>query len=74
MVAVIQVDFVKAIRSNVLAIPLFIAISIYLIVLLLDILFDKDNTAKFERFLANKKLYAVYIIILVASASLNRII
>ena len=73
-ICILQFDLVSAVRHHVLAIPLFLCIIVYLLILGIDIVFGKNNLEKAERFLGKKYMYAVYVLILLLSVYGNRLI
>ena len=70
-IAILNLDFKAAFKYNVLSIPLFIGIAIYCIFSLIDFFFNKNYVCIFEKQLAKKYMYLVYIIILAIATVLN---
>lgn len=73
-ICIVNFDFVSSIRYNVLSVPLFLGIVIYVVTLIFDILLSKNNIRKTELFLSKKYMYLVYIIILALSMYVNKIL
>lgn len=72
-ICILNLDIKTAIKYNVLSIPLFAGISIYIIILILDILLSRNNISKIETFLSKKYMYFIYVIILALSMYLNKL-
>ena len=70
-VFILSLDFAEATKCNVLSIPLFIGCVLYAILCVSDILLDKNNLERIERFLGKKYMLAVYLIIFILVAWLN---
>lgn len=70
-ICILQLDFVSATKYNVLSIPLFFSIVIYLLIYFFDILLSKNNIKKIEKFLSKKYMYVVYLVILFLSIYFN---
>ena len=70
-VAILSLDFAKAVKSNILSIPLFIGCVLYAILCVSDILLDKNNLERIERFLGKKYMLAIYIVIFLLLLYLN---
>lgn len=73
-ICILELDFKKAVNYNVLSIPLFIAIFLYAIFSVIDIIFSKEFINKIDDFLSRKYMFAVYVVILILSTFLNNII
>lgn len=63
-ICILKFDFADALKLNVLSIPLFAGITIYVILLLTDILSGKNYLEIAEKFLSKKYMYPVYITVL----------
>ena len=72
-ICILQFDFAAALKLNVLSIPLFAGIVIYVIILFADILSGKNYLQIAEKFLSKKYMYPVYIIILAIGCYLNNV-
>ncbi len=70
-ISILQLDFNSAGKYNVLAIPLFVSISVYSICAIVDIIFDKESVFIIEKFLSRKYMYLIYITILIAATIFN---
>ncbi len=66
--ALIKLDFISAIKYNVLSIPLLIGIIIYCVLLTLGIIFNQNYIEKFEKLLSMKYLWFIYLSMLIVSA------
>ena len=73
-ICILELDFKKATQYNVLSIPLFIGILLYMMLVFIDIIFSKDYVEWLEKILSKKYMLAVYISILIISTFLNKII
>lgn len=73
-ICIFQLDFVTAIKYNVLSVPLFFSIILYLLVYFFDIILCKNNIEKIETFLAKKWMYPIYLLILFLSTYFNKFI
>lgn len=73
-ICILKFDFISAINYNVLSLPLFFGIVIYLITFFFDILLGKDNVEKMEMLLSKKYMYIIYIITLISSLYINKLI
>ncbi|MCI8332869.1 MAG: DUF2752 domain-containing protein [Clostridiales bacterium] len=73
-ISILQLDFTAATRYHALSVPLFIGIGVYCLLLLIDILFDKQFVITMEKYLAKKYMYMVYFSILIISAVFNQCI
>lgn len=73
-ICILELDFKKATQYNVLSIPLFIGILLYMMLVFIDIIFSKDYVEWLEKILSKKYMLAVYISILIISNFLNKII
>lgn len=73
-ICILELDFKKATQYNILSIPLFIGISLYMMLVFVDIIFSKDYVTLLEKILSKKYMLAVYISILIISTFLNKII
>lgn len=73
-ICILELDFIKAIEYNVMSIPLFVGIFLYTALVFADIIFSKDYILKLEKILSKKYMFAVYIIVLIISTLLNKII
>lgn len=70
-ICILALDFRAATMYNVMSIPLFLAIAVYMALLCLDILFSTEHLAALERFLSRRYMFVFYLMILIASAYLN---
>ncbi len=70
-ISILSLDFISAIKYNVLSIPLFICIVIYCLFLAFDIIFGKQTVNIIEKQLAKKYMYILYFLILISSAVIN---
>ena len=73
-VSILSFDLKAAIEHHVLSIPLFVGILIYAAVCILDIILDRNNLDKIDKFLGKKYMIVVYLIIIFLSTYLNRLI
>ena len=73
-IAILKLDFISAIRYNVLSIPLFVGIIVYTVLCCTDIIFDRCDLERFERQCTKKYMLFIFFIIYVASICLNRLI
>lgn len=72
-ISILNFDFKTAFEYNVLSIPLFFGIAIYVLLSLIDIIFDKNYIYIIETQLAKKYMYLIYTIILIIATVLNNI-
>lgn len=72
-ICILHMDYLSAIKYNVLSIPLFIGIFLYLLFFVIDILFDKNLIGNIEVILLKKYMHCVYSVILMISVVLNNI-
>ncbi len=70
-IAILCLNFKTAFEYNVMSIPLFIAITVYAIFALADILLNKEFIVVIEKQLSKKYMYIIYFFILSISALLN---
>lgn len=70
-IAIIKLDFHTATSYNVLSLPIFIGIVLYVLLLVIDILFHKKTVEKLEVFMKKKFMILVYIMMLIFSTILN---
>ncbi len=73
-VCILSLDLKAATEHHVLSIPIFAGVLIYAVICVFDIFFDRNYLGKIEAFLGKKYMFALYLIILVLAAYLNRII
>ena len=73
-IAILHLDFKTALHHHVLSIPIFIGITMYAILCISDILFDRNDIEHIENILQKKYMFVLYIIIIIISAHLNPII
>ena len=69
--SILKFDFKSAYCYNILSIPLFCCIAIYFILIVVDILFDKDFISAVEKQLSKKYMYFIYILILIIKICFN---
>lgn len=69
--SILVFDFCSAVRYNVLSIPIFIGIIIYILFGFTDIIFGKEYIRKFEKILSNKYMYILYFVLLLAGGYIN---
>ena len=72
-ISILNFDFITAIKYNVLSVPLFIGIALYSIFSLIDVFLDKNYIYIIEKYLAEKYMFLIYIIILIIATILNNI-
>ncbi len=70
-ICILQLKFVSAMEYNVLSIPLFFGIMLYLFMCFFDILFGKNVIEKIEKILSKKHMYIVYVAVLFLSIYFN---
>ena len=70
-IAILKHDFSSAMDYNILSIPLFLGIVLYICFIVIDILFSKNFTEKLELFMSKKFMFPIYIIVLLFSAIFN---
>lgn len=73
-IAIMKLDFYAAVKYNVLSVPLFLGISVYSILAVIDVVYDKNLIAVVEKQLSKKYMYAVYAVIVVISYTINKIL
>ncbi len=73
-ICILKLDVVSAINYNILSIPLFLGICIYIIMLMFDVLLNTNIIRKTERFLLKKYMYPIYVIILFLSMYINTLL
>lgn len=62
-ICILKFDFCTALQINFLSIPLFLGISIYTALTVIDIFFNKSFVIKLEKVLATKLALFVYLIL-----------
>ena len=72
-VALLHLNFNAAFEYNVLSIPLFLGIILYVSLGIIDIIFDTDYIRAFEVFLSKKYMYCIYVLLIVAAIFTNGI-
>lgn len=70
-ICILEFDFITAIKYNVLSVPLFVGIVVYIGLLLVDILAGKNFTKTVDKFLSKKYMFVFYGLILIISSVLN---
>lgn len=73
-IAILRLDLAAAVRYHVLSIPLFIGILLYSIGCVTDIIFDRNDIEKIERYCTKKHMLIILLLLLLLSAIFNRII
>ena len=64
-ISIFNLHFKSAIEYNILSIPLFISIFLYVVFSVSDILFDKSYIEIIEKQLSKKYMYFLYVLIIV---------
>ena len=72
-ICILRLDFLSATKYNVLSVPLFFGIVFYILIIFFDILLSKNNIKKVDKFLSNRYMYIVYILILAISIYFNNL-
>ena len=72
-ICILKLEFLSAMEYNVLSIPLFFSIVIYLLIYSIDILFGKNRVSKIENILSKKFMFVLYIVILLFSSYFNNL-
>ena len=70
-IAILHFDFCKATEYNVLSIPLFISVFMYVLFSFTDIIFDKNYIEAIESQLLKKYMYVLYVGILIIAYIFN---
>ena len=70
-ICILEFDFITATKYNVLSVPLFVGIVVYIGLLLVDILVGKNFTKTVDKFLSKKYMFVIYGLILIISSVLN---
>lgn len=70
-ISILQFDFISAVHYNLLSVPLFIGIAIYCLLLLADIILDKNLVILTEKILSRKYMYIIYAVALILSTVIN---
>ena len=73
-ICILNLNFISAIKYNVLSIPLFLGIFVYLLIFFFDILLSKNNIEKVEKFMSKKYMCVLYLCILILSTYLNNVV
>lgn len=63
--AILRLDFTKALAYNVLSVPLFISIVLYSVCALIDVIFDKNCVETIEKQLCKKYMVFICVVFLV---------
>ena len=64
-------DFRSAVKYNALSLPLFIGTVVYILFGFADIIFDKQYLRSYEKILANKYMYYVYLLMVLLGGYVN---
>ncbi len=72
-ICVLELDLISAFQYNALAIPLFFAIFLYIIIFCIDILFNKKIIKKIDTLLSKKFMYVIYVLLLCFGTYLNNL-
>ncbi len=70
-ISILKLDLVSATKYNVLSIPLFLAISLYSLFLIIDIICNKNIIEIIENQLKKKYMFIIYFFILLVSGYFN---
>ncbi len=73
-ISVLHLDFISATKYNVMSVPLFFSIAIYLSIYFLDVILNKNYIKVIDKILSHKYMYIVYIVFLILNIYLNDII
>ena len=66
-ICILEMDFIEATKYNLLSIPIFIGIAVYVLVLLTDVLFGKNNIKIIEKIISKWYMFVLYFVIIVIS-------
>ena len=72
--AILSLDFKKALQYHVLSIPIFIGIIIYGLLCFSDIFLERNDLERISKFFQKKYMFILYLIILFLSVYLNQIL
>lgn len=72
--SILKMDFLTAVKYNVLSIPLFIFILLYCVLAIIDFLLEKSFIEIIEIQLSKKYMFIIYAILLVGSYIINSMI
>ena len=70
--SILKFDFAAACQYNVMSIPLFFAILLYVVLSFADLLFDKNLICRIEKQLCKKYMYIIYMLILIVAFVYNK--
>ncbi len=70
-ISILNLDFLSALRYNVLSVPLFLGIVLYIVFSLIDFFCDKNYIYIIESQMSKKYMYLIYTAILIIAAILN---
>lgn len=72
-ICILELNLISAFQYNVLSIPLFFAIFLYIIIFCLDIFFSKNIIKKIDTLLSKKFMYVIYVLLLCIGTYLNNL-
>ena len=72
-IAIINLDFIEAVKCNMLSIPLFFSLVLYTGVIVCDIICNSNNLQRIDRILLKKPMLAVYVILFVCVTIVNNL-
>ena len=70
-ISVIKLDFAKACEYNIMSLPLFFAIFLYVVLSVTDLTLKKNLVERLEMQLCKKYMYVVYVLILIMASIIN---
>lgn len=73
-VSILQLDLYSAVKHNVLSIPIFFGIVVYVILLTVDIVFNKAWVNKMRAQMMKRYMFAVYLAVFILGLIINRIL
>lgn len=72
--SILQLDLYSAVKHNVLSIPIFFGIVVYVILLTVDIVFNKAWVNKMRAQMMKRYMFAVYLAVFILGLIINRIL
>lgn len=70
-ISILQLDFISAVKYNVLSVPLFFGIVIYCLFLQTDIIFGSKLIVATEKILSKRYMHIIFFSVLLLGAVIN---
>ena len=71
---ILKLDFATATQHHILSVPLFAGIMLYSVGCVTDIVFERNDIERIEKFCMKKSMLIILALVLIISAFLNRLI